>query len=231
MAHHLTAEAAVSHSPLVKRGIASLTLDGPGQGESLLRKLKVHVETWKYERAVSAAIDLLASRPDIDASRIAVMGVSTGSYWAARAGIWEARHGNRIRACEGLLAQWDPGFVTEYEFAQPNFKTNYMYMAGVDDEAEFDRLAPLNALVGMLREITCPILMAQGELDELCPPEQVQEIMAEATSRHELRIYENEFHPLGGVATEAYEGAVDWIIDRLANKPIEPSSERTFPQA
>jgi hypothetical protein len=37
-------------------------LDGPGQGESLLRMLKVRVGTWNYERAVSAVIDYLQSR-------------------------------------------------------------------------------------------------------------------------------------------------------------------------
>ena len=42
--------------------------------------LKVHVETWNYERAVTAAIDYLETRPEIDKTRIATFGVSTGSY-------------------------------------------------------------------------------------------------------------------------------------------------------
>ena len=68
-----------------KRGLACLSIDGPGQGESLLRMLKVHVETWNYERAVTAALDYLETRPEIDAARIATFGVSTGSYWSPRA--------------------------------------------------------------------------------------------------------------------------------------------------
>jgi fermentation-respiration switch protein FrsA (DUF1100 family) len=204
-----------------KRGMACLALDGPGQGESLLRMLKVRVETWNYERAVSAAIDYLQSRPDIDADKIATFGVSTGSYWSPRAALWESRRGNRIKAAGGLAAQWDPGFVTEFQYAQPNFKSNYMYMAGVDDEAEFDRQAPLHDLREDIKEIRCPLLIAQGEFDELCTPEVLTEIITKATSPYELRIYEDEFHPLGGVALEAYEAAADWLRDRLDGKPAE----------
>jgi dipeptidyl aminopeptidase/acylaminoacyl peptidase len=214
-----------------KRGMACLSLDGPGQGESLLRMLKVRVETWNYERAVSAAIDYLGSRPDIDPDRIATFGASTGSYWSARAALWEARHGNRIKAAGGLAAQWEPAFVTEFEYAQPNFKTNYMYMAGEDSEAAFDRAAPLHDLRGDIGEIRCPLLIVQGEFDELCTPEQVESIISRATAPYEFRIYEDEFHPLGGVALEAYEGAADWLKDRLDGKPARPSLVRRIPRA
>jgi cephalosporin-C deacetylase-like acetyl esterase len=214
-----------------KRGLACLTLDGPGQGESLLRLLKVHVETWNYERAVSAAIDYLAGRPEIDSGRIAVMGVSTGSYWAPRAAIWEARHQDRIKACAGLMADWETGFVTEFEFAQPNFKSNYMYMAGLADESRFDELAPLHTLDGLIQEVTCPVLMALGEFDELCSADQVEEIMRQVRTPHELRIYENEFHPMGGVAMEAWEGALDWLSDRLEGRPMEADVRRVIPKA
>jgi dienelactone hydrolase len=213
-----------------KRGMACLSLDGPGQGESLLRMLKVRVDTWNYERAVSAAIDYLETRSDIDPDKIATFGVSTGSYWSPRAALWEARHGNRIKAAGGLAAQWDPGFVTEFEHAQPNFKTNYMYMAGEDDEEAFDRNAPLHDLREDIKDITCPLLIVQGEFDELCTPEQLEAIITKATAPYELRIYEDEFHPLGGVALEAYEGAADWIKDRLDGKAMSKSRIRRIPR-
>lgn len=212
-----------------KRGMAVLAIDGPGQGESLLRMLKVRVETWNYERAVSAAIDYLQGRTDIDPDKIATFGVSTGSYWSPRAALWEARHGDRIKAAGGLAAQWDPAFVTEFEYAQPNFKTNYMYMAGEDSEAAFDSKAPLHDLRENIREITCPLLIVQGEFDELCTPETVEAIISKASAPYELRVYEDEFHPLGTVALEAYESAVDWIKDRLDGKPAPKSLVRRIP--
>ena len=199
----------------LKRGMACLSIDGPGQGESLLRGLKVRVTTSNYERAVVAALDYLETRAEIDQSRIAVFGVSTGSYWGARAAIEEARTTDRIRACAGLMAQWQTGFVTEFEHAQPAFKSNYMYMAGVEDEAEFDRQATLHTLEGGLGEVTCPLLIGIGEHDELCTPDEVAELMKVVRTRHDLWIYEGEFHPLGGVTIEAWESAIDWLYDRL----------------
>ena len=198
-----------------KRGVACLSLDGPGQGESLLRMLKVKVETWNHERAVSAAIDYLETRDEIDSSRIAVFGVSTGAYWSARAAVHEARGKDRIRASAGLMTQWQTGFVTEFEHAQPGFKSNYMYMAGVYDEAEFDRQAALHTLEGLLQEVTCPVLVGMGEHDEVCTPVEVEALLAEMKAPHDLWIYNDEFHPLGGVAIEAWEGVVDWMKDRL----------------
>jgi hypothetical protein len=177
-----------------KRGLACLTLDGPGQGESLLRLLKVHVETWNYERAVSSAIDYLVARPEIDAGRIAVLGVSTGSYWAPRAAIWEARHQDRIKACAGLMADWETGFVTEFEFAQPNFKSNYMYMAGLTDESRFDELAPLHTLDGLIQEVTCPVLMPWVSSTR-CAVSSRSNVMRQVRTPHELRVYENAFPP------------------------------------
>lgn len=211
-----------------KRGLACLTLDGPGQGESLLRMLKVRVQDWNYERAVSAAIDYLVSRDDIDPDRIAVMGVSTGSYWAPRACIWEARHGKRLRACAGMSANWEPGHVTEFEYAQPNFKSNYLYMAG-EEEDEFDSQVSLNTLDRLIGEVECPILMVMGDFDELCSPDQVRTIMKQVRVPAELWLYENQFHPLGGVAMDAWETTLDWLVARLDGEPMEQGvRERTF---
>ena len=57
------------------------------------------------------------------------------------------------------------------------------------------------------------------------------EIIAKATSPYELRIYEDEFHPLGGVALEAYEGAAHWLLDRLDDKPADPRVIRRIKRA
>ena len=213
----------------VKRGMAVLAIDGPGQGESLLRMLKVRVDTWNYERAVSAAIDYLETRPEINSSKIATFGVSTGSYWSPRAAIWEARHKNRIKAAGGLAAQWEPHFVTEFEYAQPNFKSNYMYMAGETSEAAFDSKAHLHDLRTDISEISCPILIVQGEFDELCSPDQVETILTKAKAPYEMRIYEGEFHPLGGVAVQAYELSADWLRDRLDGKTAVPKLVHRIP--
>ena len=62
----------------VERGLAVLSIDGPGQGESNIRNIKVRDDLWSYEKAVSATIDYLETRNEIDCEKIAIFGVSTG---------------------------------------------------------------------------------------------------------------------------------------------------------
>jgi dipeptidyl aminopeptidase/acylaminoacyl peptidase len=81
-----------------------------------------------------------------------------------------------------------------------------------------------------IAEITCPILIVQGEFDELCTPAQVEAILANAKAPYEMRIYEDEFHPLGGVAVEAYELSADWLRDRLDGKPADKSEIIRIPR-
>src|SRR5919202_1398370 len=64
----------------LKRGVHVLALDGPGQGMSNLRKIRVDADN--YADAGRAAIDFLVARPEVDAEQIALLGLSMGSYWA-----------------------------------------------------------------------------------------------------------------------------------------------------
>ena len=73
----------------LQRGLSVLLMDGPGQGATLRR----HGLTtrYDYEVPVGKCIDWLATRGDVDMSRIAVSGSSLGGYYAARAGAMEPR--------------------------------------------------------------------------------------------------------------------------------------------
>src|ERR1700704_6459480 len=64
----------------LRRGIATLAIDGPGQGETEFAR---NIEP-AYEKPAGAAIDWLEGRHDVDASRIGVYGVSLGGYYAVR---------------------------------------------------------------------------------------------------------------------------------------------------
>ena len=76
------------------RGMATLSLDGPGQGEVGL-SLPIRPD---YEVCVTAMLDRIAGRDDLDLGRLGLFGVSLGGYYAARAAAFEPR----IRAVVGL---------------------------------------------------------------------------------------------------------------------------------
>ena len=63
------------------RGLATIAIDGPGQGES---EYELPIEP-AYEKVATAAVDFLKARSDIDSDRIGLFGVSLGGYYAASA--------------------------------------------------------------------------------------------------------------------------------------------------
>jgi 2,6-dihydroxypseudooxynicotine hydrolase len=69
------------------RGIATLSFDGPGQGEAEYDWPVTH----QFEEPVGAVIDFVEKRIDLDASRVGISGASMGGYYAPRAAAFEKR--------------------------------------------------------------------------------------------------------------------------------------------
>ena len=82
----------VYQNDMLRRGMHACAIDGPGQGMSNIRKIRVTDDN--YERAAKAVIDYLVSRPEIDAEKIGVFGISMGSFWGPRI----AAHDPRVKA-------------------------------------------------------------------------------------------------------------------------------------
>ncbi len=105
--------------------------------------------------------------------------------------------------------------VPLFELAPPSFKANFMYMAGITDEEAFDRMAATMGLSGVGERITCPILITQGENDYLCPVEGADRFFNEIAGPKEMWLFQDEFHPLGGVMAEVIPKLADWLDDAL----------------
>lgn len=196
----------------LSRGFAALAIDGPGQGETLLHGCKVSIDN--YERAGSTFLDFLVARPEIDADRLVHFGVSMGSYWGCRI----AAHDDRVKAIATAMGCYSTMEVI-FQQAQPNFKTNFMYMAGYDDEDDFDReVMPQMHLRGVVEKVRCPLLMAHGEFDELTPIEDAIETYERAAKPKELWVFGEEYHPLGGVGADVLSLGADFLLAMLAGK-------------
>ena len=202
------------------RGIVALSIEGPGQGET--RANGVTVDLTNYERAISRYIDHLASLPQVDPDRIGMFGISMSGYWGTRAAATDPRLA-ALAAFEAVTGD----FRTIFERAQPTFKNNYMFMAGYDDEEAFDReLAGAMPLGDLVRQITCPVLYGIGEFDELTQLEQALANYERIRAPKEMRVYENEFHPLGGTAAEVFRFGAEWVERALNGEFREPGRDR-----
>ena len=157
---------------LVARGISCLIVDGPGNGESIrFRNLYLHHET---ERYATPAYDFLAARAEIDSSRIGVMAISLGGYYAPRAAAFD----KRFACCIAWGAQWDyrKTWVDRFERLSRSdtpalsVASNHLLWivnANTVDEA-LELLRPFH-LDSVVQKIECPFLMLHGEGDEQIP--------------------------------------------------------------
>ncbi|MFQ6111540.1 MAG: alpha/beta hydrolase family protein [Nitrospinota bacterium] len=192
----------------LERGLHCLTMDGPGQGVSNLRKIRAVGDN--YERAGKAVIDYLQGRPEILSDRIALYGISMGSFWSTRI----AAYDERVAALCAGVACFNPN-NTIFSQSSPRFKQMFMYMAGMDDEREFDAVVEKMHCRGYGKKVKCPTLLVTGEFDPLAPLEDTLALFAELSPPKELWVFEDEYHPLwkleGNGGLGIHQPVCDWL--------------------
>lgn len=212
----------------LSRGVAVLVIDGPGQYEAAVSGVFMTMQAWKDTGR--AAYEWLRKRKEIDAARIGLLGNSFGSFFATIAGA----HEPRFRALAVSSICLEPGGRTIFEEASPTFKRRFMYMAGIEDEARFDRFARTLTWEGHAERIRAPYLCVAGERDELCPLVWADRFMAVLRGPRQLVVYQESRHTVGNVPSAVLGPnppalVADWMLDRLQGRPL-PSS-RWFVEA
>lgn len=76
-------------APGLERGYNVLAFYGPGQGLALVDQ-DLHFRP-DWEKVITPVVDYALTRDDVDAGRIALMGISQGGYWVPRAVAFEHR--------------------------------------------------------------------------------------------------------------------------------------------
>lgn len=191
-----------------ERGMAVLSIDGPGQGECNLRKIRVTADN--QGEAGKSAVDFLLKHPKIDPERIAVFGVSMGSYWAPLMAAKDAR----LRACVGAVACFGDKSAIFNE-ASPLFRQNFMFMSGVHNDEAFDHMAAQMTLAGRVGAIRCPTLLITGQYDPLSRLSDTEMIWEELTCPKALWIFERQLHSISAYRGELYLRIADWLLDAL----------------
>ena len=122
------------------RGMATFSLDGPGQGETA-RALRIRPD---FEAPVTAALDVLCGRPDLDGTRVGMLGVSLGGYYAARAAAFEPR----VRALVVSGGCYDFGALIRGR--PPHSLATFAYGCGAASSEEAYEFAGRMTLAGVL---------------------------------------------------------------------------------
>lgn len=189
----------------LKRGMATFSLDGPGQGESG-RRLHIRPD---YERAVSAALDALAQREEIDAKRIGVAGVSLGGYYAACAAAYEPR----VRAAVEIAGPFDWGDC--WTNLNALTRSAFQFHSGARDDSEARANAHKLNFVDAAEKIHQPFLVVHGKLDRLIPWQQAQKIADAVGANAEFVLFENGNHVCNNIPNLYRPLAADWLREKL----------------
>src|SRR5579875_1295338 len=207
------------------KGYAILAFEGPGYWEPPLRGLYIDVPGW-YESGKMVA-DWLAKRPEIDANKIGMTGVSFGSFFTAIMMAADARY----KACVVMATCYEPGGETIFNQASPTFKKRFMFMSGITDEHEFDAFRKTIDWNGYAQKIKGAYFVACGEYDQLCPLEYTEAFVKALGGPKQLVVYKGGNHSLA-FTTASTDGPdprkvqADWLAARLEGKPF--ANERWF---
>jgi alpha-beta hydrolase superfamily lysophospholipase len=211
----------------IERGMAHFIYDGPGQGECTIREIFVTEDN--HMEAARAVHAWLSKHPNIDADRMVIWGVSMGTYFGLQAA---AALGDKVRGAAVSFVCHEPGMNGLMDMSAPSFKMRFMYMAGYEDEDEFDKFKAKFSLMPVAGDIKCPVLIQAGEDDELSPIEFSDELVSKIRTPKKLVVYEGERHAIGGNNLSSSLGEnwfamlADWCLDRIEGKPAP--SERVF---
>lgn len=185
-------------------GVATLSLDGPGQGET---GYATHIRP-DYEVAVTAMLDALAPRHGLDLDRVGAVGVSLGGYYAPRAAAFEPR----LKAVVAIGGPYSFGEC--WPTLPPLTREAFRHHSGARDEAEAREKAFQLDLKGALPRITQPLLVISGKLDRVIPWQHAERVVAEAPNA-ELVMYPEGNHVCNNIPYKYRPLVADWIGERL----------------
>jgi dienelactone hydrolase len=190
----------------LRRGLATLTIDGPGQGENAPR-FPIRPD---WSTVITPLLDHLASRdPGVDLGRVGFMGISMGGIY----GPYAAAKEKRIRALVALAGPYD---LSEcWAALNPLTRGGYRFYTKSRDEAAAFEKAKALTLAGVLGDVTCPMLVIHGGKDRLFPPEQAERIVREAPNAT-LLLYPEGNHVCNNIPYKYRPAMADWMRETLA---------------
>src|SRR5919204_4811127 len=186
------------------RGLATFSLDGPGQGETGLSTCIYP----NYELAVKATIDALSSRDDVDLGRIGAAGVSLGGCYAPRAAAYE----KRLRAVVGISGPFD--FAANWDGMPGQTRETVLHHTGAGDDEDGRRKAGELNLYEAAASIHQPFLAITGRQDRLIPWEQTRR-QADEAPRGEFVLYDEGNHVCNNIPYKYRPLTADWLKEKL----------------
>jgi dienelactone hydrolase len=198
------------------RGMANISVEGPGQMGSLRAKgLHQPVDSERFAKAV---VDYLVSRPDVDPGRIGITGGSMGGYGAPRCATGE----HRFKA----VAVWSGSFSLQSDIFDyyPPIQERLRWIIGARDLADARKKIAEYTMEGIADRIECPMLIGYSKDDRIMDPAGALRLYKAAT-RSQREMVGGTGHDFGVGGPVANRVPRDVILaDFMAKHLVEPSA-------
>jgi fermentation-respiration switch protein FrsA (DUF1100 family) len=198
-----------------KKGFATMVFNFRGTG---LSEGNLDLPSWTHD--LRAVIDYLYRRPEIDKSRIAVLGSSGG----AAVSVYVAANENKICSLVTLAC---PASFHFSEANNPESIVEHFRSIGAIRDKDFpsskeEWLQGFSSIspVDYIEKISPrPLYMIHGEVDDVVPVEHVYELYEKAREPKEMLVIPGAGHRLR-LEERAVKAALDWLVQKMI-KPLD----------
>ena len=165
----------------LERGLSTLTVDGPGQGEASDYGNVFTIS--KFDAAVHAVVKYI--KETLGYNKIGVFGISMGGFLAMRSA---AVAPNDFKAAAGSGGGYEIFRKGSVKDAAPMFPADFSHVTGIETMEELAETDLGINLDGVAKNIICPILVAHGDLDTIAPASVAEKIIKEAVNSRDARL-------------------------------------------
>lgn len=196
---------------ILARGLAVITFDGPGLGETFHRLGNV-----AEPRPLGVAImNHIEAQPDLDPEAVAYMGLSLGGYCAIRM----AAHDPRVRAVAAVSPPYSADVYWNVTLFSMRRELAALYDMPVE---EMDRHIPRMTLAGTLPTFDRPLMVAGGGHDMITPGDEAYRIFESARCERELVFYPRGAHECFNVLADLRPRMIGWLARQLEKHHPDP---------
>jgi 2,6-dihydroxypseudooxynicotine hydrolase len=162
-----------------------------------------------YTDSVSAVIDFLEKRPEVNSSKIGLVGRSLGGYYGPRAAALD----HRIKA----LAVWGAFFdLKNYASIPPHTLDGFIYVSGAKDlEGALPYIHSID-LTDVVSQIVCPTFILHGGRDVITPTSNATRLADGVSGEVEMSMWPESGHCNHDVAHIARPGMADFLMKHLS---------------
>ncbi|HEX7188752.1 MAG TPA: alpha/beta fold hydrolase [Actinomycetes bacterium] len=193
----------------LRRGAATLSIEGPGQGEG---GFTVPFRDATYAQAMAAVWAALeATEHGVDGvnpQRVVVVGTSFGGYLALR-------HASVLPGLRGVVDIAGPYDLRAFDELQGVTRDGFRDFVGATSDEEALALLSDVSLEGVLDGLPGPVLVVHGEQDRIIAVSHAHRVAADLGDRATVRLEPTGNHSCNNLAVVVRPAVADWVCDML----------------